>query len=153
MLRGLGGRAQAQQQPSGHGGGLGDILGDILQQQPQGQAGGQSGGLGDILGEILRRQAPESGEPMQQPQGQQPGGDILGQILRDMLGGGGGGATGQATSPDNLKDLSDLSKQFGIAGKYGEAMFGDMLETGGNLDRENEKHMRQLIDEVYGSKR
>ncbi len=62
------------------GGGLGDILGDILGggQQQQTQSGG--GGLGDILGDILG-----GGGAQQQPQS---GGGGLGDILGEILGGG-----------------------------------------------------------------
>ena len=79
----LGGGAQQQPQSGGAGGGLGDILGDILgggqAAQPRGGAGG--GGLGDILGDIL------GGGQAQQPRGGAGGGG-LGDILGDILGGG-----------------------------------------------------------------
>jgi hypothetical protein len=64
------------------GGGLGDILGQVLGggggQQPQ----SQGGGLGDILGQILGGGA-----------GGQSGGGGLGDILGQVLGGSGGGGT------------------------------------------------------------
>ena len=68
---------------SSGGGGLGDILGDILgggsqqQQRQQPQSGG--GGLGDILGDILG-----GGSQQQAPQSQGGG---LEDILKDILGG------------------------------------------------------------------
>jgi len=71
------------------GGGLGDILGQVLG-GGRGRSGG--GGLGDILGQVLgggrRKQsqpAPRR-QPRQQPR--QQGGGGLGDLLNDMLGGG-----------------------------------------------------------------
>jgi hypothetical protein len=65
------------------GGGLGDILGDILGggQQRQSQPQPQSGGLGDILGEILNG-GKAGGGAQQIPQ------DQMGDILKDIFGGG-----------------------------------------------------------------
>ncbi|WP_220492372.1 DUF937 domain-containing protein [Propioniciclava sp. MC1683] len=59
---GGGGRAQAPSQ----GGGLGDILGDLLGGgAPQQQSGSAGGGLGDILGDLLGGGAPQ--QPTQAP--------------------------------------------------------------------------------------
>ncbi len=83
-------RQQPQTSPGG--GGLGDILGDILgggqrqQQQPQTAPGG---GLGDILGDLLGNAT--TGQGQRQPQQGGGIGDILGQIL-------GGGSGGQRVS-------------------------------------------------------
>ena len=90
------GSAQAAPQA---GGGLGDILGDILaggMGTPQPQSRGQGGGLGDILGDIL---GGGMGAP-QQPQSRGQGGGLE-DILGDILGGGagGGGARPQAPRP------------------------------------------------------
>ena len=70
------------------GGGLGDILGDILGggQQPRQQGGGSGGGLGDIIGDILG--GGQQREPQQQRAPQQQGGGGLDDLLRDVLGGG-----------------------------------------------------------------
>ncbi len=82
------GRQQAPQPRDGSGGGLGDIIGDILgggqQRQPQSRDG-SGGGLGDIIGDILGG----GGQQQQQPQqrGPAPGGS-LDDLLRDVLGGG-----------------------------------------------------------------
>jgi hypothetical protein len=95
------------------GGGLGDILNDMLgggRGQPQRQAPPQGGGLGEILNDML-------GGGRGQPQRQAPpqGGGGLGDILNDMLGGGRGQPQGQRQAPqggndiDRLRDvLSDL---------------------------------------------
>lgn len=117
-----GGRAQAPA-PTQQGGGLGDILGDLLGGGSQ-QGGASGGGLGDILGDLLGGgsapqqpqqptqtpssggggfQAPSSGDgglrmdpgtssTPRQPQAQSPmgggAGDLLGGLLKDILGGG-----------------------------------------------------------------
>jgi len=77
---------------SGSGGGLGDILGQVLGGGTSAQAPG--GGLGDILGGILGGQG---------GQGQAQGGG-LGDILGQVLGGGGGAQTGRQ-APGGLEDM------------------------------------------------
>ena len=67
------------------GGGLGDILGQVL---GGGQSGG-SGGLGDILGQVLGG-------------GQNPGGGAAGGGLGDILGQVLGGGTAQGNAADDL---------------------------------------------------
>jgi len=85
-----GGSRSPQAGREAQGGGLGDILGDILgggaSRAPQGGRETQGGGLGDVLGDIL-------GGGRGQP-GNQGGG--LGDILNDILGGG----ASQAPEPD-----------------------------------------------------
>jgi uncharacterized membrane protein YebE (DUF533 family) len=77
------------------GGGLGDILGQVLGGQPQGSSGGGGqlpGGLGDILGQVLG-----GGQPAGRSTGGRGGdiGDILGQVLGGQSQrGGGSGQTG-----------------------------------------------------------
>ena len=98
------GAAPPAQQPQG-GGGLGDILGQILGggagQQRGGQQGG-GGGLGDILAEIGKMTNPKGGAP--QTGGQQGGGQS------------GGQAGGQAGG--GLADiLAELQKQLGQGGQ------------------------------------
>src|SRR5262249_23436404 len=114
--------------------------------------GGQPAPEGDLLGSILRelekgiregRIKPViiGGGPVQipMPGGQQgpipsgpdappvPGGDIFGQILRDTLGGGVGNPAqmpqGRQGQSPQTKDLSDLSKQLGVMGGAGAAVF------------------------------
>lgn len=118
-------RGAAPQQPAQgqSGGGLADILGQVL--QGGGQGGGQGsnqggGGLGDILGQLQRSLEPSSG-------GQQGGGglgDILGQ-LQDKLGNpnarhaaeapSGGGLGGGGGLGDILGQLKDKLGQGGGA--------------------------------------
>jgi hypothetical protein len=83
---------------------------------------------------------------------QAPGGDILGQILRDLLGGAGGPARapqrpGQST---DLKDLSDRSRQLGIMGGAGAAVFGDRLEVGRDVEQKHLDNIQGLFDRFYG---
>lgn len=79
---------------SAGGGGLGDILGQVIAGGQGAPRGGSGGGLGDILGQVLG-----GGQPA--PRGGQAGGglgDILGQILgggqQGQRGGGSGGGLG-----------------------------------------------------------
>jgi uncharacterized membrane protein YebE (DUF533 family) len=128
----------AAPQASQGGGGLGDILGKILQgggaQQGGGQGGGGlGGGLGDILGQIgkmtnpkgvaTNHASPDHGAPAAGGGGL---GDILGQLQRQLGQGGGAAASGQrhATEADNsggqaggLGDiLAQLKDKLGQAG-------------------------------------
>jgi hypothetical protein len=98
-----------------------------------------------------RRQAPAP-SPQQMPQS--PGGDILGQILRDLLGGGGPGRAPQQRGPQapspQMKDLSDLSKQLGVMGGAGQAVFGDRFEVGRDVQREHLESIQSVFDRFFG---
>jgi hypothetical protein len=162
LMKGLGGgSAQGQQIPMPQppqnapgGGGLGDILGEILRQRMPGggQAPGQSPGGGSPFPFPLPdgRGAPQ---PAPSPGGGQsmPGG--LGDLLRDILGGGMGGgrpAGGGAPSRD-LKDLSDLSNKLPFAGGgYGEQLFGEMFEPGHDVSRDHAAAIEQMFDGFFG---
>jgi len=144
---GGGGSAQAQV-PGGSGqggGGLGDILGDILgggKSAPQGSPGG--GGLGDILGDILGGGTRQGQAAPKAPPAGGPGGGGLGDILGDILGGGrtqqGGGASPNAPRPQpGSVSLEDLLR---------EMMGGGQGGGGGN--REVADRSRQRIDDVLG---
>jgi uncharacterized membrane protein YebE (DUF533 family) len=132
--------APAQQQQGGLGG-LGDLLGKILQpqaQQPQAPQGG--GGFGDILGELQKHMG-GAGQPQNQPQsGSAPAagggmgglGDILGQ-LQKQLGGPAGGQAGeqpgaqQAQSGGGLMDiLGQVLGQATAGAKEGAGRIDDM---------------------------
>ena len=193
--------------PSGAGGGLGDILGQIFgrgmpwssgpsaspQQVPL--PGGQPSPIpadtapqpapgGDLLGYILRELEQSlregrikpviigggpfplpggQGGPLQapapggQPAGPQaPGGDILGQILRDMLGGAGGTGGAPRVPPGQapqMKDLSDLSKQLGVMGGVGAAVFGDRFEVGRDVEQDHLDNIESVFDRFSGAQR
>lgn len=94
-------RGAAPQSPSQApqtGGGIGDILGQILGGAQQGR-GGSGGGLGDILAEIGKMTNPQGGASSG-TSGQQSGGgglaDILAEVQRQL---GQGGQTGGGTTP------------------------------------------------------
>jgi hypothetical protein len=139
--------------------------------------GGQAAPDGDLLGYILRElqkgiqegrikpviigggpvQIPVPGGQMAPtPSGPQvPGGDILGQILRDLLGGAGGQARmpqRQGQSPP-MKDLSDLSKQLGVLGGAGSALFGERLDVGRDVEQEHVDNMQSVLDRFFGVQR
>jgi hypothetical protein len=89
------------------------------------------------------------------PTPQVPGGDILGQILRDMLGGAGGPARvpprpGQ--SPQ-MKELSDLTKRLGVMGGVGAAVFGDRFEVGRDVEQDHLDNIQSVFDDFFGAQR
>jgi len=144
-------------------------------------AGGQSTPEGDILGSILRefekgiregRIKPViiGGGPAQfpMPGGQQSPmpsgtdaprapGDIFGQILRDVLGGAVGGPTqmprGRQGQSPQMKDLSDLSKQLGVMGGAGAAVFGDHFEAGRDVEKEHIDNIQSVFNRFFGAQR
>ena len=84
------------------------------------------------------------------PTPQMPGGDIFGQILRDIFGGGAGGpvqipSRRQGPSP-GMKDLSDLSKGSGLMGGVGAAVFGDQFEAGRNVEQDHLDNIQRIFD-------
>ena len=143
------------------------------------EAGAQPTPEGDILGSIVRElekgiregrinpviigggpvQIPMPGGqkgPMPSgPEGQMPGGDIFGQILRDVLGGAVGGPTqmpqGRQGQSPQIKDLSDLSKQLGVMGGAGAAVFGDHFETGRDVEKEHLDNIQSVFDRFFGA--
>jgi hypothetical protein len=145
-------------------------------------AGGQPTPEGDILGSILRElekgiregrikpviigggpvQIPiPSGQKGPMPSGPDvprvPGGDIFGQILRDVFGGAVGGPAQmpqerQGQSPQ-MKDLSDLSKQLGVMGGAGAAVFGDHFEPGRDVEKEHVDNIQNVFDRFFGAHR
>jgi len=102
----------------------------------------------------MPRQAPAP-SPQQMPQS--PGGDILGQILRDLLGGGGPGRASQPRGPSpqapspQMKDLSDLSNQLGVMGDAGQAVFGERFEVGRDVEREHLESIQSVFDRFFGT--
>jgi Bacterial protein of unknown function (DUF937) len=89
------------------------------------------------------------------PAPQMPGGDILGQILRDMLGGAGGAAPVPPRSGPSpqMKDLSDLSKQLGLMGGAGAAVFGDRFELGRDVEQGHLDNIQGVFDSFFGTQR
>jgi hypothetical protein len=143
----------------------GDLLGTILRELAKGIQNGTIkpvivGGGGPVQIPMPGGQdGSGSGAP------QVPGGDIFGKILRDVLGGalGGGGAQPQggpiptptqtqAPTPP-MKDLSDLTRQLGVMGGAGAAVFGDKLEHGQNVDQSHLDNIQGILDRSYGAER
>src|SRR5262245_56653734 len=89
------------------------------------------------------------------PAPQMPGGDILGQILRDLLGGAGGAAPVPPRSGPSpqMKDLSDLSKQLGVMGGAGAAVFGDRFEVGREVEQDHLDNIQGVFANFFGSQR
>jgi hypothetical protein len=141
--------------------------------------GGQTDS-GDLLGTILReldkgiregRIKPViiGGGPGQMPGGQQnpmpsgpntpqmPGGDIFGQVLRDIFGGAVGGPgqmpQGRERQSPELKDLSDLTKKLGVMGGAGAAVFGDHFEVGRDVDKSHAANIQSVLDRFMGAQR
>jgi len=86
-----------------------------------------------------------------------PGGDILGQILRDVFGGAVGGPAqmpqGRQGQSPQIKDLSDLSKQLGVMGGAGAAVFGDHFEAGRDVEKEHIDNIQSVFDRFFGAQR
>ena len=144
----------------------GDILGQILQEL---QKGIQEGRIKPVIigggpiqipmpgGQGWPVQIPMPGEQGETiPSGQQvPGGDILGQILRDLLGGAGGPArtpqpSGQSGQSGDLKDLSDLSRKLGAMDSVGEKVFGERFEVGRDIEQDHLDNIQRVFDRFSG---
>jgi hypothetical protein len=170
---------QPMPMPTDAGGQGGDLLGYILRELEKGI---REGRIKPVIIDGGQVQLPGGGGPMQfpmpggqrepapmpmpdsrqapQPGPQMPGGDILGQILRDLLGGGGGpGRAPQHRAPQQrgpspeLKDLSDLSKQLGVMGGVGSAVFGDRFEVGRDVHQEHLERIQSVFDQFFGTQR
>jgi Bacterial protein of unknown function (DUF937) len=139
----------------------GDLLGTILREVAKGIQNGTIkpviiGGGGPIQMPMPGGQAPSSpGVPQQVP-----GGDIFGEILRNVLGGalGGGDARmprgGGAQTPQSpMKDLSDLTKQLGVMGGAGAAVFGDQFEHGQDVEQSRLENIQGILDRSSGTRR
>jgi hypothetical protein len=149
----------------------GDLLGYILREMEKGIREGRikpviieggpfqfpmPGGQGGPMQFPMpgRQAGPSPSEP--QAPVQVPGGDILGQILRDMLGGGGGPARPPQQRPGSsppMKDLSDLSKQLGVMDGVGAAVFGDRFEVGREVDEDHLENLQSVFDRFLGAQR
>ena len=153
--------------PADAGGGQGgDLLGTIMREVLKGIQNGTIkpviiGGGGPIQIPMPSGQDGGSGSP------QIPGGDIFGKILRDVLGGALGGGGGQLpqgggsaqipqggqTQAPPMKDLSDLTRQLGVMGGAGAAVFGDRLEHGQDVDQGHLDTIQSILDRSSGAQR
>jgi hypothetical protein len=140
----------------------GDLLGTILREVSKGIQNGTIkpviiGGGGPIQIPMPGEQVPSgSGVPQQAP-----GGDIFGKILRDVLGGalggarmpeGGGAQMPRSPSPP-MKDLSDLTRQLGVMGGAGAAVFGDQFEHGQDVEQSRLDNIQSILDRSLGAQR
>lgn len=121
--------------------------------------GGQAGTGGDLLSQIMRDlekalregrlkpvvigpyevdvsgggASPRSGQP------QAPGGDILGKILREAL----GGALSQGQGPKTAPPAA-------LMGGAGTAVFGDSLEPGHDVEQTQLESLQKIVDRYLG---
>jgi hypothetical protein len=89
--------------------------------------------------------------PAAGPPGSVPGGDVFGQILRDILGGAGGAARvpQQPGQSPQMKDLSDMSRQLGVMGGAGAAVFGDRFEAGQDVEQGHLDNIQSVFDRFF----
>jgi hypothetical protein len=138
----------APTQESGEPGG--DLLGTILRELQKGIEEGRLKPEGGAR-QMPMPGAPRRPVPSDSDAPDMPGGDIFGQILRDIFGGGAGGPArmpqgGQRQSPQ-MKDLSDLTRQLGVMGGAGAAVFGDHLEVGRDVPESHIENIQNVFDQ------
>jgi len=143
----------------------GDLLGYILREMEKGIREGRIKPvvIGPMQIPIPGGQVPSPGGQVPSGPGapQIPGGDIFGQILRDIFGGAIGGPGGgpgqmpqgrQGSSPE-LKDLSDRTRQINLMGGAGAAVFGDQFEHGQDVDQSHLDSIQGILDRFLGAPR
>jgi len=111
----------------------GDVLGQILREL---QKGISEGRIKPVIVGPYEIDIPGKSGPSSPNQPPIPGGDILGQILRAML----GGKAGQAQLPGQTSGL-------------GSAVFGDQIETGGDVDQSQIESLQEVFDRFIGTTR
>jgi len=141
----------------------GDLLGYVLRELEQGLREGRikpviigggpftlPGGEGGSIPTPM-----PGGQPAPSPSAPQaPGGDVLGQILRDILGGAAGPARVPSGQAPQMKDLSDLSKQLGVMDDgVGAAVFGDRFEVGRDVEQRHLDSIESVFDRFSGTPR
>jgi hypothetical protein len=150
----------------------GDLLGYILRELDNGIREGRikpviiggggpfpiPGGQGGQGGPMQTPMPGAQPGPAPGPQGSQaqvPGGDIFGQILRDIFGGAGGAARmpQQPGQSPQMKDLSDMSKQLGVMGGAGAAVFGDRFEAGRDVEQGHLDNIQSVFDRFFVAQR
>jgi hypothetical protein len=129
----------------------GDLLGTILRELQKGMQEGRLQPQQMPIPGGPQRPIPPDSEPPQMP-----GGDIFGQVLRDIFGGAAGGPSrmpqgGQRQSPQT-KDLSDLTRQLGVMGGAGAAVFGDHFEPGRDVPQSHIDNIQTVLDQFRTSR-
>ena len=51
-----------------------------------------------------------------------------------------------------MKDLSDLSKQLGVMGGVGAAVFGERLEAGRDVEQAHLDNIQNVFDRFFGNR-
>jgi len=131
----------------------GDLLGYILREMEKGI---REGRIKPVVIGPMQIPAP-GGQTGPIPSGpgnpQVPGGDILGQILRDVLGGAFGGGSvqmPQGRQSPQMKDLSDRTKQLGLMEGVGQAVFGEQIEHGQDVEQSHLDNIQSVFDHFIG---
>ena len=132
----------------------GDLLGTILRELQKGIQEGRikpviiGGGPVQIPMPGQQRPAPSDSEAPQMP-----GGDIFGQILRDIFGGAVGRPGQMPQGPQGgspqMKDLSDRTKQLGVMGGAGAAVFGDHFEVGQDVEQRHVDDLQRVFARFF----
>ena len=107
------------------------MLGQILRELEKGI---REGRVKPVIVGPYEIDIPGTSKPGGPGQTQTPGGDILGQILREMLGGKGG----KLQLP-------------GQASGLGSAVFGDRIETGRDIDQSQIDSLQEVFDRFLGT--
>jgi Bacterial protein of unknown function (DUF937) len=132
----------------------GDLLGSILREFEKGIREGRIKpiviGGGPVQIPIPRgqpNQIPSAPDSPQMP------GDIFGQILRDVFGQSAGGPSRVPQSrpgqSPHMKDLSEMSKQLGVMGGAGAAVFGDHFEAGRDIDQSHVDNIQSVFERYF----
>jgi hypothetical protein len=129
----------------------GDLLGTLMRELLKGI---QNGTIKPVVigGGPIQVPSPGGQTPSGSDASQIPGGDVFGKILRDVLGGalGGGAAQGGHPSAPPMKDLSDLTKQLGVMGGAGAALFGEQLEHGLDVEPSHLDNIQSVLNRSHG---
>jgi len=134
----------------------GDLLGTILKEL---QKGIQEGRIKPVIigGGPVQIPMPQQQGPMPSDADtpQMPGGDIFGQILRDIFGGAVGRPgqvpAGRAGGSPQMKDLSDRTRQLGIMGGAGAAVFGDHFEVGRDVEQRHVDDLQRVFERFFSA--
>src|SRR5262249_28156647 len=137
----------------------GDILGSILREFEKGIREGRIKPV--IIGggalQVPMPRGPQGQTPSRACPPPMPGRGILGQILRDVLGGAVSGPgqmpQGRQGKSPQMKDLSDLSRQLGVMGGAGAAVFGNHFEMGRDVDQGHVDSVQGVFDRFFGAQR
>jgi hypothetical protein len=116
------------------------------------QKGIQDGRIKPIIVPLpLPSQTPGSG-----PAPQNASGDILGQIIRDILGGASATIPGMpppaAQTQSLMQGSPDSSQQLGLPGGVGAAVFGDRFDAGRDVGQSHLESIQNIFDRLSDSR-